>query len=518
MENEAMQPTTHPLAGRREWLGLAVLALPTLLVSMDMTILYLATPSLSAALQPSGAQLLWISDIYGFMIAGALIPMGALGDRIGRRRLLLIGSVFFGLASILAAFSTSAGMLIAARAILGVAGATLLPSTLAMIRNLFHSPKERSTAIGIWTTCFTLGGVLGPLAGGLLLQHFWWGSVFLIGVPVMALLVVLGPFFLPEAREAGGHAIDGPSVALSMIALLAIAYGVKQLAESGITPAATAAFVIGGLVGRTFIRRQGRLASPLVDLGLFRNAPFTAALGANAMALFAWVGASLLIAQYLQLVIGMSPMAAGLWTIPPAIACVGGCLGAPVLVQRCSPAALVTSALLLVATGFAIIAALTPGFGLSAVIGGMVALGFGVATIVTLGTDLVLTAAPPEKAGAASALSETGADIGGSFGVAVLGSVGTAVYRASISIPEGLGEDRAAAARDTLGAAVDVANALSDPSGSALLASARQAFERGLVLASVAGFCILLFTAIVFAWTNLRRDKTRAALQEQGET
>jgi len=512
-----MQPTTHSPAGRKEWLGFAVLALPTLLVSMDMTILYLATPSLSAVLRPSGAELLWISDIYGFVIAGALIPMGAIGDRIGRRRLLLIGSVFFGLASILAAFSTSATMLIAARAILGIGGATLLPSTLAMIRNLFHSPRERSLAIGIWTTCFTLGGVLGPLVGGLLLQYFWWGSVFLVAVPVMAALVVLGPIFLPEFRESGDHAIDVPSVAMSMVALLAIAYGVKHVAEGGATIAAAAAFLLGGFVGWRFIHRQGRLAAPLVDLGLFRNGAFTAALGANMMALFAWVGASLLTAQYLQLVIGMSPMTAGLWTIPPAIACVVGCLGAPVLVQRVSPAVVVTLALLLVATGFAIMTAFTSGFGLVAIISGMIILGLGVATIVTLGTDLILTAAPPEKAGAASAISETGASLGGSVGVAVLGSVGVAVYRAAVAIPEGLSGDHSAAARNTLGAAVDVASTLSEPSGSILLASAQQAFKQGLMFASGAGFCVMMSTAIFFAWTNLRRGAPRPAIHNQGE-
>jgi DHA2 family multidrug resistance protein-like MFS transporter len=512
-----MQPNSHPPAGGREWLGFAVLALPTLLVSMDMTILYLATPSLSAALQPSGAELLWISDIYGFLIAGALIPMGAIGDRIGRRRLLLIGSVFFGLASILAAFSTSPAMLIASRALLGIAGATLLPSTLAMIRNLFHSPKERSVAIGIWTTCFTLGGVLGPLVGGLLLEHFWWGSVFLIGVPVMVLLLLLGPIFLPEVREHDGHAIDVPSVAMSVVSLLSIAWGVKHLAESGTTPATAAAFAAGGLVGWGFVRRQGRLASPLVDLGLFGNRAFTAALGASMMALFAWVGASLLIAQYLQLVLGMSPMTAGLWTIPPAIACVLGCLGAPMLAQRVSPAKVVTLALLLVAAGFAIIAAFTSGFALTALISGMVVLGLGVAAIVTIGTDLILTAAPAEKAGAASAISETGADLGGSFGVALLGSVGVAVYRATVAVPDDLGEDSAAAVRDTLGAAVDVAGTLPGPEGAFLLASARQAFEQGLIFASAAGFGVLLATAIFFAWANLRRGVLSPAVQTQGE-
>ncbi|WP_338446950.1 MFS transporter [Pelagerythrobacter marensis] len=505
-------------AGTREWLGLAVLALPTLLVSMDMTILYLATPSLSAALRPNAAELLWISDIYAFLVAGALIPMGAIGDRIGRRRLLLIGSVFFGLASILAAFSTSAAMLIVARAILGIAGATLLPSTLALIRNLFHSPEQRGLAIGIWTTCFTLGGVLGPPVGGFLLQHFWWGSVFLIGVPVMAALILLGPVFLPECREEDGETVDYPSVFLSMTSLLAIAYGVKHIAEAGVTAMAAAILGFGAAVGWVFVRRQKRLEAPLVDLALFRCPSFTAALGANTMALFAWVGVSLLVAQYLQLVLGMAPMMAGLWTIPPAAACVAGCLGAPALARRIAPGTIVALALLLVAAGFAIMAAFTSGFGLFAIVAGMMVLGLGVATIVTMGTDLILTAAPPQKAGAASAISETGAEIGGGLGVALLGSIGVAVYRAMVLIPGNLANEDAAAARDTLGAAVDVAKELPDASGTILMTSAQHAFERGLVIATAAGCGVLLVTAFLFAWTNLRHHASRPEFQGQQET
>ncbi|MDT1062248.1 MFS transporter [Paracoccus sp. CPCC 101403] len=508
----------HASAGREQWLGLAVLALPTLLVSMDMTILHLATPSLSAALRPSGQELLWMADIYGFLMAGALIPMGALGNRIGKRRLLLGGSVLFGLASVLAGFSGNAAMLIGARAILGVAGAMLLPSTLAIIRGLFLVPRQRSIAIGIWTTCFTLGGVIGPLVGGLLLQHFWWGSVFLVGVPVMAILLVLGPVFLPDIRGSKDHPVDGASVLLSMLAVLAIAYGVKHLAEVGATATALAALLTGGLAGWTFLHRQGQLVHPLVDPGLFRKGAFAAALGANMMALFAWVGASLLVAQYLQLVIGLTPMIAGLWSIPPAIACIAGCLAAPAVARHLAVKTVVTVALLIVAAGFALLAALAPGLGLFAVISGMCVLGLGVATIITLGTDLILTTAPADKAGAASAISETGAELGGAFGVAVLGSVGVAVYQAGVAIPEGIDADRGMAAKATLGAAVELAAALPGSSGAALLASARLAFERGLVLASVMGFCILLGTAILFAWTNLRRSPSQAASRSKGVT
>lgn len=512
-----MQTTAPVSAGRKEWLGLAVLALPTLLVAMDMTILYLATPALSAALRPSGAELLWISDIYGFLVAGALIPMGALGDRIGRRRLLLAGALFFGLASILAAFSTSATMLIAARGVMGMAGATLLPSTLAMIRGLFREPRERSMAIGLWTTCFTLGGVLGPLVGGALLEHFWWGSVFLVGVPVMAVLLVLGPVFLPEARESERQGVDLPSVALSMTAVLTTAYGVKQLAENGLSATTLSTLAVGIALGIHFLRRQARLTDPLIDLALFRSRAFSGALIANTMALFAWVGVSLLIAQYLQLVLGLSPMMAGLWTIPPAIACVAGCLGAPVIVRRVPAAVIVTLALLLVAFGFAVLAAFTGAFGLRAIVIGMVFLGLGVATIVTLGTDLILTTAPASRAGAASALSETCTDIGGAFGVAILGSIGIAAYRAGLLLPAELTEGQAAAARDTLGAAVDLAASLPAPDGTALLTSAQFAFERGLVTAAAAGGIVLLLTAAYFAWTNLRRHQLCPATGNHGE-
>jgi DHA2 family multidrug resistance protein-like MFS transporter len=511
-----MQPDVQ-LAARREWVGLAVLALPTLLVSMDMTILYLAAPSLSVNLKPSGAELLWISDIYGFLVAGALIPMGAIADRIGRRKLLLIGSVLFGIASVLAAYSISPAMLIGARALMGIAGATLLPSTLAMIRNMFHSPQQRSFAIGVWTTCFTLGGVLGPLVGGILLEHFWWGSVFLVAVPVMLALLMLGPIFLPEFREPSEHRVDLISVALSVTAVLAITFSVKHGAEHGVSATLVVSLLLGLVGGTMFLRRQLHLPQPLIDLDLFKNSVFAAAIGANAIALFAWVGASLLVAQYLQLVIGMSPFAAGLWTIPPAIACVVGCLGAPALAQRTSSARVVSGALLLTAVGLAILAALSAQYGLSAIISGMMILGLGVATIVTLGTDLVLTATPPEKAGAASAISETGADLGGSFGVVILGSIGVAVYRGTLIVPSGVVPAQSAAARDTLGGAVDVAAGLPEPIGRYLLTSAQDAFTHALQLATGAGFVVLLAMTVFFAWTTLRRDAAQQHSISQGE-
>lgn len=485
-------------------IGLAVLALPTMLVAMDMTILYLATPALSADLRPSGAQLLWISDIYAFVIAGALIPFGVLGDRIGRRKILLVGAGCFGLASILAAFAQSAEMLILARALLGLAGATLLPSTLALISVLFPDPEKRGAAIGIWAMCFTLGGVIGPLVGGILIEAFWWGSVFLAGVPVMVLLLILGPFSLPEYKDTDGHPLDLMSASLLLISILTLTFAMKSTAQDGPSLMVAGAVLAGVLIGVVFVRRQRSLASPMIDLSLFSRPAFVGALGANTMALFAWVGASLLVAQYLQLVHGLSPFTAGLWTVPPAIASMIGCLGAPLAARSIRPALLVFGALTLVSLSLAALAALGNVLGFNAIIAGMVGLGLGVATIVTLGTDVVIGEAPDSKAGAAAAMSETGAELGAALGVSVLGSVGIALYRATIAVPESVAPELAEVARDTLGAAVEVAAQTGD-AGADLLGSAQYAFVHGLQVASGVGAVFLLATTALFAIAVVRQ-------------
>src|SRR6266498_2263972 len=321
-------------AGRREWVALAVIALPCLLYSMDLTVLYLALPSLTADLKPSSAQLLWITDVYGFMLAGFLITMGTLGDRIGRRRLLLIGAAAFGLASVLAAFATSVAMLIVARALLGIAAATLAPSTLSLIRNMFLDSGQRTFAIGVWVTSFSLGGALGPLLGGLLLHFFWWGSVFLLAVPVMALLLVVGPVLLPEFRDPEPGRLALVSAMLSLVSVLALVYGVKVLAQNGFGPVPALSILAGLAVGLTFILRQQKLAEPLLELRLFRIPEFSVSLAANALSLFLVFGIFFLIAQYLQLVLGLSPLRAGLWTVPSQLGFIVGSLLAPKIVRR----------------------------------------------------------------------------------------------------------------------------------------------------------------------------------------
>jgi DHA2 family multidrug resistance protein-like MFS transporter len=474
------EPSGRTHATRREWIGLAVIALPCLLYSMDLTVLNLAVPHLSADLRPSSSQLLWIVDIYGFLIAGALITMGTLGDRIGRRRLLLIGAAAFGSASVLAAFSTSAGMLIAARAVLGLAAATLAPSTLSLIRNMFHDPHERTVAIGVWIASFSAGGAIGPLLGGGLLAHFWWGSVFLLNVPVMLLLLGIGPVLLPEFRDPDARRFDLASAALSLIAVLAAIYGIKRMAEGGMAWLPIVAVVAGLTLGALFVRRQLRLDDPLIDLRLFRSPAFSASLAVNVLGFFVSFGTFLFIAQYLQLVLGMDPLQAGLWTAPSGVGFIVGSQVAPVIVRRVRPAYVMAAGLLLAAIGFAVLTQVDGSSGLAALVTGYVVLSLGLAPVFTLATDLIVGTAPPERAGAASAIAETSSELGGALGIAILGSIVTAIYRSAMAnaVPAGVPHSVADAARDTLGGAVAAAQQLPGETGTALLAVATDAFAR----------------------------------------
>ena len=488
-----------PRATRREWIGLAVIALPCLLYSMDLTVLNLAVPQLSADLKPSASELLWIVDIYGFLVAGSLITMGTLGDRIGRRRLLLIGAAAFGVGSVLAAFSRSAQMLIATRALLGLAGATLAPSTLSLIRNMFLDPTQRTFAIGVWVTSYSVGGAVGPLIGGILLQYFWWGSVFLIGVPVMLLLLAVGPRLLPEYRDPGAGRMDVASAALSLAAVLAMIYGLKHMAEHGPGWRPVVAIATGLVVGLAFVRRQGRLDDPLIDLRLFRVPAFSAALVAYTVGTFVSFGAYVFIAQYLQLVLGLEPLRAGLFTVPLMLAFVAGSFVVPRLARRVRPAYVMSAGLVLAALGFAILAAADGPRGLAVIVTGSVIYSLGLSPVVILATDLIVGSAPVERAGAASALSETSSELGGALGIAVLGSIGTAVYRLHVAgaVPAGLPPESAEAARGTLGGALALAANLSDAVAAELLAVARQAFVRAFELTSLIEAALALGTAIV---------------------
>jgi DHA2 family multidrug resistance protein-like MFS transporter len=471
---------------------------------MDLTVLDLAVPSLSAALRPTSAQLLWIVDIYGFVLAGFLMPMGILGDRIGRRRLLLIGAAAFGAASVGAAFATSAPMLIAARAVLGVAGATLAPSTLSLIRNMFVDADERRFAIGVWATSYSVGAVIGPLAGGVVLDHFWWGSVFLLCVPVMILLVVVGPVLLPEYRDPTARRIDFPSVALSLAAVLLVTYGIKRAAEGEGDRLAASAVVGGVLLGASFVVRQRRLRDPLIDLDLFRTRTFSTALAAYAIATFLIFGIFFLIAQYLQLVLGLSPFGAGLANLPFAAAFIVGSLVAPRLAQHASSARLMGTGFVIAAIGFVLLTRIDAASSVLVVIAAASLFALGLAPVVTLATDVVVGAAPPERAGAAAALSETGSELGGALGIAILGSIGTAVYRGTIThaISSSVPADSVETARRTLGGALALAQHLPGPVGYQLANTARDAFIGSLHLASSTSAVIAIGTAMLIATTT----------------
>jgi DHA2 family multidrug resistance protein-like MFS transporter len=491
-----------PKAGRREWIGLSVIALACVLYVMDLTVLHLAIPEISEDLKPSSAQLLWIIDIYGFMVAGSLITMGTLGDRIGRRRLLMIGAAAFGATSILAALSTSPTMLIATRALLGLSGATLAPSTLSLIRNMFLDPQERTRAIAVWITSFSVGAAIGPLLGGLVLEFFWWGAAFLISVPVMVLLLILGPKLLPEFRDPDAGRLDIVSAVLSLAAILAIVFGLKQIAQDGLGALPAAAIAVGVALGAVFVRRQRQLEDPLIDLRLFRSPGFTASLAIYGLGIVFVFGGFLFLPQFLQLVLGLTPLQAGLWTLPWALAFVVGSQLTPRLVRRIRAVYLMSAGLAVAGLAFLIFTRIDESTGFAVFVAGTVVFSLGLAPVFTLTNDLIIGSVPPERAGAAAGISETAAELGGALGIAFFGSIGVAIYRGAVAdgVPVGVPAEAAEVARDTLGGAVEVVSRLPDSVGASLLEAARDAFVQGVHVSA----WIAALGALVLAVFTLR--------------
>jgi DHA2 family multidrug resistance protein-like MFS transporter len=473
-----------------------VLVLPVLLISVDMTVLGFAVPTLTENLKPDAAELLWIVDIYSFVLAGLLVTMGTLGDRIGRRKLLMFGALGFGIASAVAAYAPSPGILIAARALLGVAGATLMPSTLSLLRNLFPDPRRRLLAIAVWAAAFSAGSALGPILGGWLLEHFWWGSVFLINLPVVVLILVLAPLLMGESRDPRPGRFDPLSVVLSMAAVLPAVYGIKQVAVHGFAVVPVVSFVVGVSLGVVFVRRQLRLPDPMIDVRLFGIRSFSVAVSTNLMIVFGLSAALFFLTQYLQLAQGVPPMQAGFLLLPGLVLSVAAHFVAVVLARRFSMRAVITGGLLVLTAGFVAMTRLPTDDGRLAVVVAFALFGSGVGVTDTLTNNAILTAAPPERAGAASAISETAYELGGALGVAVLGSLQTALYRGRLPDVPGVPRAAMAAARETLGGAAEAATHLPAAAGRALMAAARAAFTTGLHVTSAVGAVLVLAAAL----------------------
>lgn len=473
-------------ATKKDWLGLAVLVVPILVVSMDMSVLYLALPFMTADLEPTSNQTLWILDIYGFLLAGLLITMGSLGDRVGRRALLMVGAVVFGFASLIATFSTSPEMLLAARALLGIGGATIAPSTLSLIRNMFEDSAQRKEAIGLWTAGFAGGAAVGPVIGGVLLEHFWWGSVFLINIPIMVVLFVAAPLLVPEFKDSDPGRFDPISVLVAISAMLSLVYAIKHGAQEGVDISTVSTSVVGSALATVFVMRQRRVANPLVDVTLFAERAFSAAIVAQFLIIFALTGFSLFASQYLQLVVGLGPLHAGLWLLIPAGSAAAGAVFAPTLSRFVRAGTIISSGLLIIALGCSAMAFVATNSGLPVLLTGMALLTFGIGAASTLNSDIVLTAAAPEKAGAASALSETGAELGGAVGIAILGTIGSTVYRHRMdeALPSDTPPEIAGPLRESVGEAHAVAGSLPEPAASQLNAAASSSFVDGLTLAA----------------------------------
>ncbi|MFF0579147.1 MFS transporter [Streptosporangium saharense] len=491
---------TEPRATSRTWMGLAVLALPTLLVALDMNVLFLALPRLTAELGADSVEQLWITDAYGFMVAGLVITMGTLGDRIGRRKLLLTGAFAFAIASLASAYAPNPTVLIAARTVLGIAGATVMPSTLALITNMFRDAQDRGKAIAVWATCNFTGAALGPVVGGILLDHFWWGSVFLMALPIMVVVLIAGPLLLPEFRPPQAGKLDLVSVLLSMLAILPVVYGIKTLATgNGTATVSVVAILVGLVFAIVFVRRQLHLDNPLLDLRLFTRRSFALVVLALALAGIVMAGIGLLVTQFLQSVLGYSPLTSALWFAPMGLAVAVGTMVTPAFTKSLKPSVAIAGGLAVSTIGAAVLIVVNSTWGPVPVVIGIAILAVGTGPLFTIGTGLVVGSVPPERAGSAAAMSETANFLGGALGLALLGTIGAAVYQHQMAgaVPDGVPEAAADAARETVAGATSVAASLPADQATELLRQAHSAFTSGLNTAGVVSTVIFaLFTVL----------------------
>ncbi|WP_293697568.1 MFS transporter [uncultured Agrococcus sp.] len=501
-----MMTDVRVTAPARKWLALSVLMLPVLLVSIDNTALNFAIPQIAQDLSPSAAQQLWIIDAYPLVLAGLLVAAGSLGDRIGRRKLLLIGATGFAIVSVVAAFSPTAEVLVAMRALLGLFGATLMPSTLSLLRSIFLDRAQRRLAIAIWATGFSVGSAIGPVVGGLLLTQFHWGSIFLIAVPILIPLLVLAPFLIDESRDPNPGPIDVIGVVASMAALGGLAAGIKRLATHGIDFFAAAVLLVAVVAGWVFVRRMLRSKNPMLDVRLMKIPEFSGALMINLLSVVALTGFLYWVTQHLQLVTGLSVFDAALVLVPGVLAIVLSGLLVVRVVKRFRPGPVVGIALSVSMLAYTLMLFAGKDIEVWAILSFFALLGIGIGAAETLSNDIVIASVRPEKAGAASALSETAYEFGAVLGTTLLGGLLTAVYRGSLVLPEDLDQAHADAAYETLGGAATVAEEIGGDAGAQLLLQAQHAFDEGATAMSGAGV-VLMVGAVLIAFIALRRAK-----------
>jgi len=426
---------------RRQATGLFVLGLAVFMVAVDGTVISVAVGSITEQLHPDYNQVLWIGDIYSFVLAGLLITMGNVGDRIGRKRLLLISSAAFGVASAAAAMAPTAGVLILARAVQGVAGAGLMPSTLALLRSLFTDEHQRTRAVGVWSAAGAAGAALGPTVAGVLLEHFYWGSVLLVNLPVVALILAMGAWVLPEARSRDDHPLDPLSVVYSTVGILGVVYGITELAHAGLSVrSAYVALALGVLLVGLFLRRQHRLPTPLLDLTLFGQSRFTAAIVAQLVIVFANIGALFFLPIFLRQIGDFSPLQSGLATLPESIVGLLTAANAARLIRRWGHR---RTLLLGLSVGTAGLFLLAPALSMSyaAMVIPLMLLGFSFGSVMTVTSDLVLNSASADRVGAATGISETAFELGTALGIAITGSAVSLIYLIIMGSPADFSAD-----------------------------------------------------------------------------
>jgi len=484
-------------AGANRWVVLVVLCVSLLLVALDATVLHVAVPAVTEDLKPGAIELLWIVDVYPLVCASLLILFGTLGDRVGRRRILLLGYGLFGVASGIAALADNAQVLIGARALLGVGGAMIMPATLSILRQVFPDRRERALAIGIWSAVAAVGAAVGPLLGGFLLEHFWWGSVFLINIPLMLISLPVGRLLLPESTGDGNGPWDVVGALMAAAGLFGVVFGVKRLGggEPPLGPFTLVPLLAGAALLIGFVRRQRRRTHPLVDLRMFSRPAFSTSVGCIVLAMLALVGLELIAAQYLQLVLGLSPLETGLRLLPLTIAAMAAGLFGSHLLHRFGPRRMVSVGFCLTAGAVVMLTAMGAEDNPGLLLFGFVLLGFGLETTLFGAYESMLSEAPQEQSGGAAAIGETSYQLGAGIGIALLGSVMNAAYTPGLSSVPGVPASASAAAGHSLGEAYDVAGRLGGLRGEALRHAARDSFVHGLHVTLLVSAGLLLLGA-----------------------